>query len=138
MFGRQQKKILEELLADDNNVLWSAVLYGFASPDGQIVAVALSQVGNVGGQPYWSWYGVSYHVEWCACFVSWCANECGYIENGVIPKFAGFATGVRWDGGIPLRETPGMPADSGAILLGIMKLWGMDSRRTETRPAALL
>ena len=96
VFGQEQKEMLEKLLADENNVLWSTILYGIASPDGQIVAVALSQVGNIGGEPYWSWYGFSSHVEWCACFVSWCANECGYIENGVIPKFAGCVTGVRW------------------------------------------
>ena len=61
-----------------------------------VVTVALSQIGNVGGQPYWSWYGFGSRVEWCACFVSWCANECGYIDTGVIPKFAGCVTGSRW------------------------------------------
>ena len=50
------------------------------------VWVALTQEGN-GGDPYWSWYGFSSRVEWCACFVSWCADQCGYIESGVIPKF---------------------------------------------------
>lgn len=55
------------------------MLYGITGGDGQIVTVALSQVGNVGGQPYWSWYGFNSRVEWCACFVSWCANECGYF-----------------------------------------------------------
>ena len=50
----------------------------------------------MGGEPYWSWYGFGSHVEWCACFVSWCANECGYIENGIIPKYASCANGVRW------------------------------------------
>ena len=35
-------------------------------------------------------------MEWCACFVSWCANECGYIDAGVIPKFASCANGVSW------------------------------------------
>ena len=39
-----------------------------------LVRVALSQVGNVGGQPYWSWYGFAARKPWCACFVSWCAN----------------------------------------------------------------
>ena len=34
--------------------------------------------------------------EWCACFVSWCANECGYIDTGVIPKYAGCVNGVQW------------------------------------------
>lgn len=46
--------------------------------------------------PYWSWYGFGSRVEWCACFVSWCANECGYIDIGVIPKFAGCVNGVSW------------------------------------------
>lgn len=61
-----------------------------------IVEIALSQVGNVGGQPYWSWYGFSSRVEWCACFVSWCANECGYIDAGIIPRFSACTTGEAW------------------------------------------
>ena len=95
-FNEEQRQQLSELLAEENNSLWSAVLYGISVGDGEIVTVALSQVGNVGGQPYWSWYGFDGRVEWCACFVSWCANECGYIESGVIPKFAGCANGVQW------------------------------------------
>lgn len=62
----------------------------------QLVEVAKSQLGNVGGEPYWSWYGFGGRVEWCACFVSWCANQCGYIDRGIIPKFAGCGTGVDW------------------------------------------
>ena len=95
-FNEEQKGYLAELLADENNFLWSQVLYGITGGDGQIVTVALSQVGNVGGQPYWSWYGFNSRVEWCACFVSWCANECGYIDAGVIPKYAGCVNGVQW------------------------------------------
>ena len=95
-FNEEQRQQLSALLAEENNSLWSAVLYGISVGDGEIVTVALSQVGNVGGQPYWSWYGFDGRVEWCACFVSWCANECGYIESGVIPKFAGCANGVQW------------------------------------------
>lgn len=60
-----------------------------------IVEVAASQIGNVGGEPYWSWYGFTERVEWCACFVSWCANKCGYLDT-VIPKFAGCSAGVQW------------------------------------------
>ena len=60
-----------------------------------IVEVAASQIGNVGGEPYWSWYGFTEHVEWFACFVSWCANKCGYLDT-IIPKFAGCSTGVHW------------------------------------------
>jgi hypothetical protein len=95
-FNADQNKQLTELLAEENNSLWSQVLYGISVGDGEIVSVALSQVGNVGGQPYWSWYGFNGRVEWCACFVSWCANECGYIDSGVIPKFAGCVNGVQW------------------------------------------
>lgn len=95
-FNQEQKDYLTELLQDKNNSLWSSVLYGITASDDQIVTVALSQVGNVGGEPYWSWYGFGSRVEWCACFVSWCANECGYIENSVIPKFAGCVNGVQW------------------------------------------
>ena len=61
-----------------------------------IVEVAASQIGNVGGQPYWSWYGFDSRVEWCACFVSWCAEQCGYIETGIIPKFSLCSDGVAW------------------------------------------
>jgi len=95
-FTADQREQLAELLAEENHSLWSAVLYGIGTGDGEIVTVALSQVGNVGGQPYWSWYGFGSRVEWCACFVSWCANECGYIDTGVIPKFAGCVTGSQW------------------------------------------
>ena len=95
-FNAEQRKQLSELLAEENNSLWSQVLYGISGGDGEIVGVALSQVGNIGGQPYWSWYGFDGRVEWCACFVSWCANECGYIDSGVIPKFAGCVNGSQW------------------------------------------
>ena len=95
-FNEEQKEYLAELLADENNSLWSQVLYGIMGTDDQIVTVALSQIGNMGGEPYWSWYGFNSRVEWCACFVSWCANECGYIDAGVIPKYAGCVNGVQW------------------------------------------
>lgn len=95
-FTQDQRAQLVELQAPENSDLWLSLLYGISGTDGQIVSVALSQVGNVGGQPYWSWYGFNSRVEWCACFVSWCANECGYIDSGTIPKFAGCVQGSRW------------------------------------------
>ena len=61
-----------------------------------MVEVALTQVGNVGGQPYWTWYGYNYRVEWCAIFVSWCAEQCGYIDAGLIPRFEGVRPGAEW------------------------------------------
>ena len=73
--------------------------YGRAFTSGgnqAIVEVALTQLGNEGGQPYWSWYGFDSRVEWCACFVSWCADQCGYLERGIIPKYALCSDGVDW------------------------------------------
>ena len=61
-----------------------------------IVEIALTQLGNEGGQPYWSWYGFEGRVEWCACFVSWCADQCGYLESGIVPKFSLCSDGVNW------------------------------------------
>jgi len=95
-FNADQRQQLSELLAEKNNSLWSAVLYGISYGDDEIVSVALSQIGNIGGQPYWSWYGFGGRVDWCACFVSWCANECGYIEAEIIPKFAGCIPESNW------------------------------------------
>ena len=58
-----------------------------------LVDIAKSQVGNVGGQPYWSWYGFDYRVEWCACFVSWCYGQAGLSE----PRFAACTSqGMPW------------------------------------------
>lgn len=60
-----------------------------------IVQVAASQEGK-GGTTYWSWYGFNNRVGWCACFVSWCADQSGYIQKGIIPKFSYCPDGVRW------------------------------------------
>ena len=73
--------------------------YGRAFTSGgnqAIVEVALTQLGNEGGEPYWSWYGFGGRVEWCACFASWCVDQCGYLESGIIPKFSLCSDGVDW------------------------------------------
>ena len=58
-----------------------------------IVDLAKRQVGNVGGYPYWSWYGFNSRVEWCACFVSWCYGQMGLSE----PRFAACQSqGIPW------------------------------------------
>ena len=94
-FDEKQLGYVTELLSEEYSDLWASLsVPGVGSDD--IVAVALSQVGNVGGQPYWSWYGFSSRVEWCACFVSWCSEQCGYIESGAMPKHSYCPTGVEW------------------------------------------
>lgn len=95
-FNFQQKKQITELLSDKYNSLWMSLIYGASNSNSNMVQIALSQVGNIGGQPYWSWYGFSSRVEWCAVFVSWVANQAGYIESGTIPKFSVCETGANW------------------------------------------
>ncbi len=68
-FSADQRKQLAEFLAEENRSMWSVVLYGIYTEDGEIVSVALSQIGNVGGDPYWSWYGFNSRVKWCACLL---------------------------------------------------------------------
>ncbi|UOX61194.1 CHAP domain-containing protein [Sellimonas intestinalis] len=61
--------------------------------NGEVIDLAKRQVGNVGGYPYWSWYGFTSRVEWCACFVSWCYGQMGLSE----PRFAACQSqGVPW------------------------------------------
>lgn len=95
-FTAEQKKMCRQLLSDENNDLWRELLHGVTGSNSDIVLIAQEQLGNVGGKPYWSWYGFSSRVEWCCCFVSWCANECGYIESGTIPMYSVVDTGVDW------------------------------------------
>lgn len=61
----------------------------------QMVSLAEEQLGNVGGEIYWRWYGFNYKVPWCAAFISWLANELGYLDT-LIPKTASVPTMVRW------------------------------------------
>ena len=71
-------------------------IYNSDAWNSDLVTIAISQLGNKGGQPYWSWYGFEERVAWCACFVSWCANQCGYIDKGIIPKFSACNDGIAW------------------------------------------
>ena len=84
--------------------LIAAIFYGTGDdeyefsqiPSSQILLVAKAQLGNEGGDKFWKWYGFEEHVHWCACYVSYCANECGYIERGIMPKFALCTDGIKW------------------------------------------
>lgn len=116
-FNNEQRQQVEELLKDEYASLWNSVIYGTSTGSQDIVEVAKSQIGNVGGQPYWSWYGFSSRVEWCACFVSWCANQCGYIDAGIIPKFANCQNeGVSWFKTVGLWKDAGYLPKSGDII----------------------
>lgn len=62
----------------------------------QIVTIAKTQIGNAGGQKFWSWYGFTKREAWCACFASWCADQCGLIDSGAVPKFSLCDDGIAW------------------------------------------
>ena len=48
---------------------------GTRVPNQAVVDLALTQVGQQGGQPYWSYFGFQSRVSWCACFVNWCMRH---------------------------------------------------------------
>lgn len=59
----------------------------------RIVQIALQEENNLSGAKYWNYVMGSQFVNgnvtpWCACFVSWCANEAGLIDSGIVPKAA--------------------------------------------------
>ena len=56
--------------------------------DTPFINVALEQLGNKGGEPFWKWFGFGTRQEWCACFVSWCEDSQNYIDEGIAPRFA--------------------------------------------------
>lgn len=116
-FNNEQILQLAELQKDEYNSIWSHVVYGTQAGNNDIVEVARSQIGNVGGQPYWSWYGYTSRVEWCACFVSWCANESGYIDAGIIPKFSNCQNeGIAWFKACGLWKDNKFTPNSGDII----------------------
>lgn len=94
VFSDEMKSKLQvEVYGDPDYV--EHVLRYYHLGNGDIVSIAKSQVGNVGGRKYWEWYGFDQHVEWCAIFVSWCANETGDL-NVTIPKFSRVEDGIVW------------------------------------------
>ena len=82
----------------------------------QIVSVAMGQLGNSGGQKFWGWYGFDSRVEWCACFVSWCADQSGLIASGNVPKFSLCRDGVSWFQGKNKWQSGGTTPTAGMII----------------------
>lgn len=111
-----QQKQMNELLSSKYDALWSNVVYGGGIGNKNVVDIALSQVGNVGGEPYWKWYGFNSRVEWCAIFVSWVYNEAGYL-NIAVPKFSTCHTqGIPWFKAIGLWKEKGYNPKPGDVI----------------------
>lgn len=116
-FNNMQSLQDKELLDDKYSSLWSMVIYDTPIGSNDMVEIALSQVGNVGGEPYWRWDGFNSRIEWCAVFVSWVANQAGYIDKGIVPKFTTCRTqGVPWFKNKGLWRAPGYIPKSGDII----------------------
>ncbi|MDR3767048.1 MAG: CHAP domain-containing protein [Butyricicoccus sp.] len=64
-----------------------------------ILSVAAGEIGcresADGYTKYGAWYGLP-NDPWCAMFVSWCAEQCGYIRAGICPKLAYTPDIVHW------------------------------------------
>ena len=81
---------------EDFEMLMNAINSSGNSSNSDIVQVAAKEIGNAGGEKYWKWYGFPTRVEWCCIFVSWCANQCGYINSGLVPKYSVVDDGANW------------------------------------------
>lgn len=111
-----QQSQLSELLSNKYESMWTKVVYGSGVGNSNVVDIALSQVGNIGGEPYWRWYGFNSRIEWCAVFVSWVYNQAGYL-NIAVPKFSTCHTqGVPWFKTFGLWREKGYVPKSGDII----------------------
>ncbi len=95
-FNSQQQAQLNELLDVKNYSLWAEILRGTGLGTNELVNLALSQLGNKGGEKYWKWAGLSKRCEWCALFVSWCGDQTGLRAAGQIPYFSFVSDGVSF------------------------------------------
>ena len=78
-----------------NASLWAQVLRGVGLGSNELVNLALSQLGNEGGEKFWRWAGLDSRCAWCALFVSWCAEQTGLLGTQ-IPYFSFVSDGVEW------------------------------------------
>lgn len=134
---RIKNQIQNQTIASSSIVLLAMVLFVFTlsmffflADDGEgnleagqpalMVSIAKSQIGTEDGEKYWRWYGFIEPVDWCACFVSWCADEAGLIEDGMVPKFAEVNEGIRWfknqDRWIDTEEEPDYKPAPGTLI----------------------
>jgi hypothetical protein len=86
--------IIEPFVYDTSGI--SSAYYSSDEKRERLIETAVAQEGITGGRKFWTWYGFKSRVEWCACFVSWCADSCGLITDGSMPKFAGCVYGTEW------------------------------------------
>ena len=84
-FTKSQMEHAEALLEKEFASFWQERIYGVVGANDDIVNVAITQLGNSGGWPYWEYCGWPSRVEWCACFITWCGEQCGYVRSNLLP-----------------------------------------------------
>lgn len=73
--------------------MYSSLIQTARKGNPDIEKIAMAEVGNFGGEPYWDWYGYGFRIEWCAAFVSWCYYMAGADE----PHFIAVnSEGIPW------------------------------------------
>ena len=95
-FSDAQNAQLAELLDVRYASLWIQILRGVGLGSDELITLALSQIGNNGGEKFWRWAGLDSRCPWCALFVSWCADQTGLLASGKIPYFSFVTDGVAW------------------------------------------
>lgn len=65
--------------------VFDELVYQYGSSGTSVLAdIARAEVeegSHYGGHKYWSWFGFSSRVEWCACFASYCMNKAGLLTE---------------------------------------------------------
>ena len=95
VFSDEMKSKLKTNVYGDPDYVAHVLRY-YHIGNNNIVEVAKSQVGTTSGSKYWTWYGFNKKVNWCAIFVSWCANESGMLDDSSVPKFSLCTDGENW------------------------------------------
>ena len=95
-FNTEQMAELNELLDPKNAPLWAELLRGMGLSSSELANLALSQLGNEGGEKFWKWAGLNERCPWCALFVSWCGDQLGLLSSGKMPYFSFVGDGMTW------------------------------------------
>ena len=94
-YTKDKCELLAEFTSTEYNSLWEALTSEVVNTRQFLSNTGETQLGE-NGEKYWSWYGFDSEVDWSACFVSWCANQNGFIDIGLVPKFAQCPLGELW------------------------------------------
>ncbi len=62
----------------------------------RLLSVASAEVGTHESNGGHTKYGLAASLPWCAAFVSWCANQAGFVSTGVLPSYTYCPNGVSW------------------------------------------